>query len=113
MGPRAPCAPRNDDLLLAPIMAAADKRGEQARDEKEDAIHDAKGKTRLEHGTCLVNRHAKGIDVRLAEDAEGEGIALGRDAGAGVAGDAAQVPDAGDEGADEAQVDEGDEMAIV
>jgi len=61
----------------------------------------------------LIDSDAIGVEIRLAEDAERERVGLGGDGGAVVVGDAAQVVDAGDEGADEAEVDEGDEVGVV
>jgi len=114
MRPMRPGSPRarNDDLLLATLMPPADHGSQEARNKKEDAIHDAKGPRGLEHTAGLVDGDAVGVHFGLAEDAEGQRVALGGNVAAVVAADAAQVPDAGDEGADEAQVDEGDEVAV-
>lgn len=113
MRPGPPRRPRHHDLLLPPLVAVADHGGQQAGEEEENAIHDAKGPAGLEHGAGLVDRDAVGVDVGGAEDAEAQRVGLLVDVGAGVAADAAQVPDAGDEGAHEAQVDEGDEVRVV
>jgi hypothetical protein len=111
-GPRAP-RPRHDDFPLPfPVLAAKDG-GEQAGEEEEYAVHDAEGPARLEHGARLVGGDAIGVEVGLGEDAQGERVALGRGAGAIVAADVAQGADAADEGADDAQVDEGDEVGVV
>jgi hypothetical protein len=113
VGPGPAGRTRHDDVLLAAVVAAADHGREQAGDEEEDAVHDAEDPAGLEHGAGLVDVDAKRIHVRGAEDAEAQRVGLLVDVGARVAGDAAQVPDAGDEGADEAEVDEGDEVRVV
>jgi hypothetical protein len=79
---------------------------------KEDAVHDAKGEAGLEHGAGPVGAEP----VAGARDGDaGGGAVPGAAAAPGDAvgvGDAAQVVDGGDEGADKEQVDEGDEAGV-
>lgn len=87
---------------------------QEARDGKEDAIHDAKGKARLQHGAVLVRVELKG---RIAGDAivvDGEGEStISGEIGAVRIRDVAQLVDAGDESTDEAEIDKGDEEGGV
>lgn len=106
-------SPIDDDLLLHRRGLPTHQCGQQTGDKEKDAIHDAKGPAGLEHGAGLVHAHAKSVDVRLAEDAEGQGVALAGERRAVVGADATQVVDASDESPDEAEVDEGDEVAVV
>ena len=99
----------NHDLLLFPPTM---KTSQQTRDEEEDAIHDSKRKTSLQHRTGLI--HIDGESRNTARDiAEIDGVGrAGTDAGARVFADEAQFIDRGDEGADETEIDEGDEEGV-
>lgn len=113
MASTPPRPPVDDDLLLHRRGLPAHQGGQQTRDEEEDTIHNAKGPAGLEHRACLVHADPKGIDLHRGEDVEGQGVSLGGERGAVVGANAAEVVDAGDEGANETQVDECDEMAVV
>lgn len=84
-------------------------------DGEEDAIHDAKSEARFSHRTFLVGVQAQGR--RIATDAivvDGDGeTAVGGEIGAVGVGDVTELVDAGDEGADETKVDEGDKYGGV
>lgn len=93
----------NDAVPVAP--------GRQRRDGKEDGVHNGKGPRCLEHGARLadgprVARDADVVDVVVPDAVDGRVLAVG-------VLDLAQVDDAGDEAAEEAQVDKGDEHAVV
>ncbi len=87
---------------------------QEARNSKEDAIHDPERKGSLQHRTVLVRIQAEG---RISADTiviDGEGeVAVGFESSAVGSGDVAQFVDAGDEGAHEAEIDEGDEEGGV
>jgi len=93
-------------------MSAAHKRSQETREEKEYTIHNPKYPTGLQHRTRLVYIQIIGVPIRLEAGYEGIGVALGGDGRTGVGRDAAQVVDAGYEGADEAEVDEGDKVGV-
>ena len=76
-------------------------------------VHDAERKARLEHGALLVDVKIEPVP-RHSDDAEiGAVGAVGAPVGAVGLCDAAQTPDGADEGADEEQVDKGDEFGRV
>jgi hypothetical protein len=113
MAPTPPGPPLHHDLLRHRRRSPARQRSQQTRNEEENAIHDAERPTGFQHRARLIDSDAKGVEIRLSEDAERLRVGLGGDRGAVVVADAAQVVDAGDEGADEAEVDEGDEVGVV
>jgi hypothetical protein len=113
MATTPPGSPLHYDLLRHRRRPPAHQRSQQARNEEENTIHDAERPTGFQHRARLIDSDTIGIEIRLPEDAERERVRLGSDGGAVVVGDAAQVVDAGDEGADEAEVDEGDEVGVV
>lgn len=87
-------------------------KGNDGGDEEEDAVHDAKGPASLEHGAGLVGAPVPaGASSAPSAAADGPVVAARDGHAVGVA-DAAQVPDAGDEGAHEAEVDDADEERI-
>ena len=94
-------------LLLLPLHKHQPKR----RNRKQDNVHNPKRKGRLEHRTLLVQIEVEPIIAAHAVRAQrdGEGAAIGEIRAAGVA-DATEVVDARNQGADEADVDEGDEV---
>ena len=93
-------------IILGPMHEEKDDEGE----EEEDAIHDAKRETGLLHRAVLLHagRESAGSvhPVRAHAEIGGAGVT---DAGTIGRGDAAELVHAGDEGADEADVDKGDE----
>ena len=94
-------------LLLLPLH----EEQPESRDGKEDGIHDAECKRGFQHGTLLIDVKIKPIvaahsagpecDIEIAVITEVRAIGVG---------DAAKVIDAGDQSANEAYVDETDEM---
>lgn len=98
---------------LVGAEAAAVEEGEDGGEEEEDAVHDAKGPAGLEHGARLVDVSRDAVDRGLAEDAEADVVRVAAaDVGAVGVADPAQVVHAGDEGAHEAQIDEGYEDGV-
>ena len=101
----------------APMMPVHKKRHHK-RHEEQYTVDNPKREARLQHSTRLVHIHterrviyAQGGDVNgvaRGPDAAGAGDASGG-VGAVLGSDAAELVDAGDEGADEGKVDEGDE----
>jgi len=99
--------------LLPRHLTPTDPQRQQRRKKEENTIHDTKRKRRLEHRTRFINIDTDAIERRGAKDAEGDAVRVGGFQRCAVcAADAAQVVDAGDEGAYEAQVDEGDEVGV-
>lgn len=93
----------NDAVSMAP--------GRKRRDGKEDGVHNGKRPRGLEHGARLADgpriaRNAHVVDVVVPDAVDGRVLAVG-------VLDLAQVVDAGDEAAEEAEVDEGDEHSVV
>lgn len=84
--------------------AVAVEPGEHGGEEEEDAVHDAKRKTGLEHGARLVGVDRDAVAVEGPEYPEADVVARPADVGAVGAGDEAEVVDCCDEGADEACV---------
>lgn len=106
---------RNIDVLLTTIAlgATGDQESEHAGEEEKDAVHDAKDPAGLEHGARLVDVEPHATQGDGAQHAEADDrVRVGCDATAVVVPDAAQLVDAGDQGADEAEVDEGDEECV-
>lgn len=96
--------PHDNNLLLL-LRAAHDKRKE-SRDGEQHAIHDAEGIARLQQVAGVFGPD-DGVrrEVDVPESVGGCG-------GAGLVADEAQLVDGADERADEAQVDEGDEVGV-
>ena len=82
-------------------------------EEEHDAVHDAKREACLEHRAGLVGLEVK-VGARHGPESAEAGVpvpVLGQVRAVGV-GNVAQVPHAGNEGADEAEIDEGDEAGV-
>lgn len=101
-------------LAVGTAGAVAVEPSQDGGEEEEDAVHDAKGEAGLEHGASLVDRGVdavvgvggtKGTKVEVEAAAGGDVDTVGL-------GDVAQVPDGGDECADEAEIDDGDEQGV-
>lgn len=93
----------NDAVSMAP--------GGKRCDGEEDGVHDGKRPGGLEHGARLLNlprvsRDAHVVDVIVPDAVDGRVLAVG-------VLDLTQVVDAGDEGAEKAEVDKGHEHAVV
>lgn len=87
--------------------------GQQTGNEKEDAIHDTKSEARLQHGARLVDINAERVEVGGPHGAQVDKVRVALvDRGAVHVADPAQVKDGGDEGADESEVDKGDELRV-
>ncbi len=97
-------------LLLAP--PTMEKR-QHARDKEEYHIHDAQRKGSLQHRALLIrakvqpiHRHAANVpEIDLERFAR-------RHVGAVLVGDAAELVDGGDQGAEEEEVDDADEDGV-
>lgn len=102
------------NILLLPTTPPPHKQRQHTRKEKENTIHNPKRPTRLQHRARLINRHIKATDRRgMASNTDAEEGIIGRGhAAAAVLVDIAELVDARDKGADEAQVDEGDEPGV-
>lgn len=99
----------HDALLDNDAVAVAPAR--QRCDGKEDGVHNGKRPRGLEHGARLLDgprvaRDADVVDVVVPDAVDGRVLAVG-------VLDLAQVDDAGDEAAEEAQVDKRDEHSVV
>ncbi|KAI4191484.1 MAG: hypothetical protein L6R41_000018 [Letrouitia leprolyta] len=82
---------------------------QEARDGKEDAIHDPKREARLQHCAVLIRVEMKRRSPAdpIVVDGDGE-VAVGGKVCAVRLGNIAKLVDAGDERANEAKVDKGD-----
>ena len=97
----------NDHLLLLPLH----KDQKEGRDGKEDAVHDAEGKRGFEHRALLVDVEIEAVVAAHSAGAQGDGeTAVVAEVRAVGVGDVAEVVHACDQGADEAYVDETDEV---
>lgn len=93
------------------LPRAMHKQQQKGRNGKEDAIHDPECKARFAHRAFLVGIQTQGRCITadaIVVDGDGE-AAVGGEVGAVCVGNVAKFVDAGNEGADEAEVDEGDE----
>lgn len=91
------------------------KQQQKGGDGEEDAIHDAKREARFPHRTFLIGVQTQGRCTAadaIVVDGDGETAVGGEIRAVGI-GDVAKLVDAGDEGADETEVDEGDEHGGV
>jgi hypothetical protein len=97
-----------DDIALMPVH----EQRQDERDEEEDRVHDSKRPRRLEHRTVLVDVYRPSrtaADSKVAERSECDVDGRRGEVRAGGVADAAELVVCCDEGADEAEVDEGDE----
>lgn len=100
----------NLPIVPPPMHEQQQKRGNR----KEDAIHDAKCKACLQHRAVLVGVEVKGGrggDTGIV-NGEGEVAVVGKVGAVGIC-DVTKLVDASDEGADEAEIYEGDEHGGV
>jgi len=96
---------------LARLVMAPHHQRQQGRDGKENAVHDAKRKRRLEHGARLVGLDAEaGARRTEVPDSDGPTGAVGRSA-IGV-GDETQRVHGADEGTHKEQVDQRDKECV-
>ena len=105
-------APPDLGLLDDGGLMAVHEESERRSPEEEDAIHDPEGERGLEQSAGLVDIDVDVVPVvppDVPEGAEGEVERAAAEAGAVRVRDPAELVDACDEGADEAEVDEGDE----
>jgi hypothetical protein len=103
-------------VIRATVVIGADAvavvEGDKGGPGEEDAVHNAKRPRGLEHGAGLVGAQVEvGVGEGDAAGRRGVGAVAG-EAGAVRVGNAAQVVDGGDEGADKGGVDEGDEAGV-
>ncbi|TAQ88456.1 hypothetical protein B7494_g3229 [Chlorociboria aeruginascens] len=100
-------------LLFPPILPPAHTARQQARDGKEHAIHNAKGKTRLLHSAFFLHRDADAVDTHAACGAADAEDLRPRGYGRAVLRcDSSELVDACDQCADEAEVNEGYEEGV-
>ena len=96
-------------VSIVTILGPVHEEQDEECDEEEYAVHDAEREARFLHRALLFDA---GRDATRSGDAIGSHAqvywAVVTDAGAVGVGDAAEFVDAGYEGADEAEVDEGD-----
>lgn len=92
-------------IIVVRAPAAAVQKGRNGRDEEQDSEDDSESKRGLEHGAPLLCAQ---IDVEAIVGGEAK-VKVGAVGG----GDAAQLVDGGYEGAEEANVDEGDEAGVI
>lgn len=88
------------------------ENGQDGSKEEEENIHDAKRPRGLEHGAVLVDigrEPGAGLLAIVPERADLDVDGCGLEVGAAGAVDGAEFVDGSDEGADEAEVDKGDE----
>lgn len=98
----------NHHLLLLPLHEDQEER----RDSEENNIHDPEGEGRLQHGALLVCVETEPIVSTDATGAYSErGISITGKVGAIGVGDGAEVVYAGDQGANEANINEADEVS--
>ena len=99
-------------LAVVGTEAVAMHECDHGGNEEEDGVHDSQGPARLEHGAGLI-----GVPV-VVGPADGHisnfvvPVVPTTDIGAVSVGDAAQIPHAGDKGADEAEIYQADEHGI-
>lgn len=87
--------------------------GQQTGNKEEDAIHDTKSEARLEHRTRLIDINPERVKVGGPHGAQVDKVRVASvDGGAVHVADPAQIKDGGDEGADESEVDKGDELRV-
>lgn len=105
-------APPDVHLLVGPEPPTVPER-EETGDGEPDDVDDAERESGLEHDAGLVRvpADARSGDGDVADGARPGGCAV-RPVGAVGVGDAAEVVDTGDEGADEAEVDKGEEAGV-
>lgn len=88
--------------------------GQHTRKEKEEAVHNRQRPARLEHRTRLAQLNPIASKRDIPQQRKASRVrSRRRQTGAVIPGDAAEGVDAPDEGADESEVDEGDEAGVV
>jgi hypothetical protein len=108
--PAAMALPLHNHLLLVSPM----HESQHARKEKEETIHNRQRPARLEHRTRLAQRNPIPPKTHTPQQRKASRVRSRRgQAGAVIPRDAAEGVDPPDEGADEAEVDEGDEPGVV
>lgn len=86
---------------------------QQARNEKENAIHDSKRKARFQHRARLVNFDTHTVDIRVSKCSEVDVVAGSSGQVRAIwVGDEAEFVNAGDECPHETEIDEGDEERV-
>jgi hypothetical protein len=107
--PASMMAPPNHLFPTLPLMSPKQK-GENARDEEHDDVHDAEGPTSLQHSTILVDIGAPLSAVAallsvVTKDTKVDVDVAGREIRAAGPGDTTQLVHAGNESADKGKVD--------
>jgi hypothetical protein len=100
--------------ILPAIPSTTMEESQYTRNKEENAIHNRKRKASLQHRALLISSKMQAIHINAAQYAEVDLVGIaGCDVRAVFMGDAAQLVDACDQGADEAEVDKGDEEGVV
>jgi hypothetical protein len=100
-------------LTVFGAHAIAVEPGQDAGEEEEYAIHDAEGEASLEHGARLVDVDVPRVEAGRAQGPQRQVERVTRtDRGAVQACESAHVPNGGDEGADEAEIDDGHSQRV-
>ena len=108
--PAAMALPLHHHLLLVPPM----HESQHTSKEKEQAIHNRQRPARLKHRTRLAQRNPIPPKPHTPQQRKASRVrSRRRQTGAVIPRDAAEGVDPPDEGADEAEVDEGDEAGVV
>jgi len=109
--PAVPPAPRRSSILLNRLYI---QPCHNPRDKEKDYIHNPHRKTRLQHRTPLIHTNLYCVQIRTAKNPQTQGnrIAL-LDISAVRIADKAEFINGSDEGAKEAEVDDGDEAAVA
>lgn len=99
-------------LLLRSVIPM--RPGQNGGNEKEDAVHNPKRKSSLQHRASLVNAHIQTVYGRGPEDSKRDVVARSAgDTGAVCAGDEPEVVNACYEGTHETQIDEAYEARVM
>lgn len=94
-------------IAMVPVQEETQAEGE----EEEDAVHDSERKGRLEHRACLVDVQRQvraGVVAIITKGPERDVEAAGGEVGAILVADATELVDGGDEGTNEAEINDGD-----
>lgn len=104
-----------DDALFIPLVSVHEQQ-QDARVEEKDAVHDAEGEAGLEHRARLVDIDREGRVgglAKVSKRTEADVQRAGGEAGATGVGDVTKLDHTRDESADEAHVDEGNEVGGI
>jgi len=100
----------DDDAVAIVAVVSVNEECEDASNEEEDDVHDAKCPRRLEHRALFIDVKSIGVSRDSDEAQVGAVRAIGLPVRAVCVGNASELIDCADECADEEKVDEGDEV---